>query len=267
MGVAMSWFAGIDIGSVNTKVALFRDGGPPHFHMIQSGANYRVAAEKALDEALGKARLSRNDIVAIMATGSGAPRVDFGTDQLSDISCSTRGVHSFFPSVRTVIDVGGQASRAIRVNDEGRAINFAVSERCAAGSGRFLQIIARVLQIDIKDAGTLSLKSSNPIIYTTGCAVFGESEAISRVAEGTPKEDILAGVQNAIGSKIANLIDMVGMEKDCAMVGGGALDIGLVKRTEERLGITLLVPENPQLMAAFGAALYAREVIPNNSKK
>lgn len=263
----MSWFAGIDIGSVNTKVALFRDGGPPHFHMIQSGANYRVAAEKALDEALGKAGLGRNDIVAIMATGSGAPRVDFGTDQLSDISCSARGVHSFFPSVRTVIDVGGQASRAIRVNDEGRAINFAVSERCAAGSGRFLQIIARVLQIDIKDAGTISLKSSNPVIYTTGCAVFGESEAISRVAEGTPKEDILAGVQNAIASKIANLIDRVGMEKDCAMVGGGALDIGLVKRTEERLGITLLVPENPQLMAAFGAALYAREVIPNNSKK
>src|SRR4030042_3791000 len=116
MGVAMSWFAGIDIGSVNTKVALFRDGGPPRFHMIQSGANYRVAAEKALDEALGKAGISRSDVVAVMATGSGAPRVDFGTDQLRDISCSARGVHSFFPSVRTVIDVGGQASRAIRAS-------------------------------------------------------------------------------------------------------------------------------------------------------
>src|SRR4030042_1333719 len=145
MGIAMSWFAGIDIGSVNKKGALFRDGGPPRFHMIQSGANYPVASEKAPDEALGKAGLSRNDIVAIRATGSGAPRVDFGTDQLSDISCSARGVHSFFPGVRTVIDVGGQASRAIRASDEGRAINFAVRERCAAGSGRFLQIIARVL--------------------------------------------------------------------------------------------------------------------------
>ena len=261
----MAWYAGIDIGSVNTKVALFREGEPPLFHMIPSGANFRRAAGKAIDEALEEAGLTRADLAAIMATGSGAPSVDFGTDQLSDISCSARGAHYFFRSVRTVIDVGGQASRVIRLNEDGRAINFAISERCAAGSGRFLQIISRVLGIDIKDAGPLSLKSNNPIIYTTGCAVFGESEAISRVAEGTPKEDILAGVQNAIASKIANLVDRVGMEKDYAMVGGGALDIGLVKRTEERLGITLLVPEEPQMMAAFGASLYAREVIPNSN--
>ncbi len=260
----MTWFAGIDIGSVNTKVALFQTGLPPHFHLIQSGANYSQSAQKGLAEALEKAGVARDEIPVIMATGAGSPSVDFSADQVSDISCSARGAHFFFPSVRTVIDVGGQASRVIRLNDEGRAINFAISERCASGSGRFLQIIARVLGIDIKEAGPLSLKSSNPVIYTTGCAVFGESEAISRVAEGTPREDILAGVQNAIASKIANLLDRVGLEKDCAMVGGGALDVGLVKRTEERLGINLFIPEAPQMMAAFGAALYASEYIPEN---
>jgi len=257
----MSWYAGIDIGSVTTKVVLYRPDEPPHFHIIQSGASYRRAALKALDEAIAREGLTREALVRIMVTGSGAPSVAFGTDQLSDISCAGRGAHFLCNSVRTVIDVGGQASRVIRLNDEGRAINFAISERCAAGSGRFLQIIARVLGIDLKEAGPLSLKSNNPVIYTTGCAVFGESEAISRIAEGTPKEDVLAGVQNAIAAKIANLMDRVGMAPDLAMVGGGALDVGLVKRTEERLGVRLFIPEQPQMTAAFGAALYAMDLI------
>jgi predicted CoA-substrate-specific enzyme activase len=255
----MARFLGIDIGSVNTKVVITADEELAFFHLIPSGANYRTASQKAIDEVLKKAGLALGDITAMVATGCGAAGAEFIGQQTSDISCCARGVHRIFPGVRTVIDIGGQASKVLRVNNEGRATNFMVSERCAAGSGRFMQIIARVLQIDIKDAGALSLKSENPIIYTTSCAVFGESEAISRVAEGTPKEDILAGVQNAIAVKISNLIDRVGLEEECAMVGGGALDVGLVKRTMDRLGIPLRVPEQPQLMAAYGAALVARE--------
>jgi predicted CoA-substrate-specific enzyme activase len=134
-----------------------------------------------------------------------------------------------------------------------------VSERCAAGSGRFLQIIAHVLKVDIKDVGSLSLQARNPVTFTTGCAVFGESEAISRVAEGASKEDILAGVHNSLAAKISNLIDQVGLEEDCAITGGGALDVGLVMRVEERLGVHLLVPPQPQITAALGAALVAAE--------
>jgi len=256
----MACYAGIDIGSANTKVVLFREGMPPYFHLIISGYNYRLSAQKALTEALAGSGVARGDVRAIMATGFGSQSADFAFDQLSDISCSARGVHFFFPDVRTVIDIGGQASRVIQLSEEGKSINFAVSERCASGSGRFLQVIARVIGVDIKEVGPLSLKSNNPVTYTTGCAVFGESEAISRVAEGTPKEDILAGVQNAIAARIASLVDRVGLQNDCAMVGGGALDIGLVKRTSERLGVKIFVPEAPQMMAALGAALSAREL-------
>ena len=258
----MAYFMGIDVGSVTTKAVIVKDGELIVHHMIPSGANYRNAAQRGREEVLAKGGLSPSDIAYTIATGYGASNADFADHRVTDISCCARGVHRLFPSVRTVIDIGGQASKAIRVNEEGRATNFVVSERCAAGSGRFLQIIARVLQIDIKDVGPLSLEANNPIVYTTGCAVFGESEAISRVAEGTPKEDILAGVHNAIAAKVSNLTDRVGLEQDCALTGGGALDVGLVKRVGEKLGVRLLVPPEPEISAAFGAALLAEERAP-----
>ncbi|MFC1895052.1 acyl-CoA dehydratase activase [Thermodesulfobacteriota bacterium] len=261
----MAWFCGIDVGSVGTKAVLTKDGEISFYHVIMSGANYTASAKKVMGEVLAIAGLSVDDVSFIAATGYGAARTEFANEQFSDISCCARGVHRVFPNVRTVVDIGGQASKVIRINSEGKSTNFVISERCAAGSGRFLQVIARVLQIDLQDAGPLSLKSNNPVTYTTGCAVFGESEAVSRVAEGRPKEDILAGVQNAIAAKVTALVDRVRLEEECAMVGGGALDIGLVKRTEEKLGVTLRVPEHPRLMAALGAALYGRERVDTSS--
>ena len=147
----------------------------------------------------------------------------------------------------------------IRLSEEGKVTNCVVSEKCAAGSGRFLNIIANVLRIDLEDIGPLSLGSRNPVTFTTGCAVFGESEAVSRVAEGISKEDILAGVHKALADKISTLIDRVGLEKQCAISGGGGLDIGLIKSVEEKLGIQLLVPPQPQLVTALGAAIMAEE--------
>jgi len=134
-----------------------------------------------------------------------------------------------------------------------------VSEKCAAGSGRFLNVIANVLRIDLKDIGPLSLKSKNPVTFTTGCAVFGESEAISRVSEGASKEDILAGVHKALANKVSTLVDRVELEKDCAVSGGGALNLGLIKSVEEKLGVPLLVPPHPQFITALGAAIIAEE--------
>jgi len=153
--------------------------------------------------------------------------------------------------------VQGMSSQVIRLKEGGQVINFVVSEKCAAGSGRFLEVIANVLRIDLKDIGPLSLKSKNPITFTTGCAVFGESEAISRVSEGISKEDILAGVHKALANKISTLIDRIGVEEQWAISGGGGLNVGLIKSVEERLGIQLLVPPQPQIITALGAAIMA----------
>jgi len=256
----MAYFMGIDIGSGTSKGVITKDGELLAYHSLPSGVNYRTAAQKLNDELLAKVGLSPEDIACTVATGQGAGNVSFGNQQVTDIRCCARGMNRIFPSVRTIIDVQAQSSQVIRLNESGRVTNFAVSEKCAAGSGRFLEVIANVLQIDLNDFGPLSLKSKSPVSFTTGCAVFGESEAISRVAEGAAKEDILAGVHRALANKISALTDRVGLEKDCAISGGGALDIGLIKSVEEKLKIKLLVPPNPQIVTALGAAIMAEEI-------
>jgi len=255
----MAWFMGIDIGSGTSKGVITEDGKLLAYHLLPSGINYRTVAQSLREELLAKAGLSPEDIAHTVATGQGSGNVAFSNQQVTDIRCCARGMNSIFPSVRTIIDVQAQSSQVLRLNESGRVTNFVVSEKCAAGSGRFLEVIANVLQIDLKDIGPLSLKSKNPVTFTTGCAVFGESEAVSRVAEGMAKEDILAGVHKALANKISALIDRVGLEKDCAISGGGGLDVGLIKSVEEKLGIKLLVPPQPQIVTALGAAIMAEE--------
>jgi predicted CoA-substrate-specific enzyme activase len=255
----MAWFGGIDVGSASTKFVIIQNGEFAFYYKTPSGSNFRDAAEKAFSEILKISGLTESDIASIWATGAGASRAAFAQKQVGDLSCCAMGVHRSFPEVRTVIEVGNQAAKVLRISAQGKIANFVVSEKCAAGSGRFLQVMARVLQIDLSEIGALSLKSDNPVSFTTSCAVFGESEAISRVAEGTSKEDILAGVHQALATKIMTLAERVNMEPPCAMVGGGALDIGLVKRTEAVLGVSLRVPQHPQIITAFGAALHAED--------
>lgn len=255
----MAWFMGIDIGSGTSKGVITNDGRLKAYHLLPSGVNYRIAAEKLREELLAKAGLLPEDIAYTITTGYGAGSVPFSNQQVADIRCCTRGINSIFPSVRTVIDVQGQSSQVIRLNEKGQVINFAVSEKCASGSGRFLDVIANVLQLELKDIGPLSLKSESPVVFTTGCAVFGESEAVSRVAEGIAKEDILAGVHKALADKISALVDRVGLEEQCAISGGGGLNVGLIKRVEEKLGVQLLIPPQPQLINALGAAVMAEE--------
>jgi len=250
---------GIDIGSGTSKGVITEDGKLLAYHLLPSGVNYRATAEKLREELLAKTGLSSKDIAYTIATGYGADSIPFSNEQVSDIRCCARGINSIFPSVRTVIDVQGMSSQVIRLNEKGQVINFVVSEKCAAGSGRFLDVIANVLRIDLEDIGSLSLKSKNLVTFTTGCAVFGESEAISRVAEGASKEDILAGVHRALANKVSTLVERVGLEKDCAISGGGALNVGLVKSVEEKLGIELLVPPQPRFVTALGAAMMAEE--------
>jgi len=254
----MAWYMGIDIGSVTSKGVIIKDGELLAYHLVPSGSNYRAAAEEVKQELLARVGLSLEDIANTIATGYGAGNVPFASQQLADIICSARGINNIFPSARALIDVGGQYSQVIRIDEQGRVTNFVVSEKCAAGSGRFLQVIANVLRIDLKDIGPLSLMSRNPVTFTTGCAVFGESEAITRVSEGFSKEDILAGVHKSLADKISALVSRVGPEEQYAISGGGGVDIGLIKSIEEKLQVQLLVPPQPQIMAALGAALMAR---------
>ena len=260
----MAWFMGIDIGSAYSKGVIIRDPELIAHHVTLSGANYQAAAETIRQELLRQANLTQNGIANTAATGTGATNVAFASQKASDIVCTARGINSIFPQVRTAIEVAGQSTKVIRINEHGMVTNFTVSEKCAAGSGRFIEVIANVLRIDLKDFSPLSLKSKNPINFGTGCAVFGESEAITRITEGIPKEDIAAGVNQALASKISSLAKKIRLEEPCAVCGGGALNIGLVKAVEHELNIKLLVPPQPQIITALGAAIIARASVPNN---
>jgi predicted CoA-substrate-specific enzyme activase len=255
----MVYVAGIDIGSAFSKAVVIAKGKIISYHVIPSGGDYKLAAEQVAGKALAKAKLSLKDLAYTVATGYGAANVSFSNQAVTDISCQGRGIFYLFPSARTVIDIGGQFTRVFKVDERGRATAFLQSEKCAAGSGRFLQIIARVLQINLEDIGDLSMKSQNRVEFNTGCAVFAESEVVSRIAEGAAKEDILAGLHRTLAAKIQTMVERIGIVPDCAVVGGGAKDIGLVKSIEEKLGCKLLVPEEPQIVAALGAALIAKE--------
>ncbi len=252
----MKYSLGIDVGSSFAKAVVLRDHVLVSHCTIPSGGNYGDAARKVAAAAIEKAAISRADISAAVATGYGAALVDFAEKTVADISCHSAGIAHLFPSVKTVVDIGSQFCRAIKL-ENGRALNFLQNEKCASGSGKFLQVIARILHMSVEDIGPLSLQSANPVQFTTGCAVFAESEAVSRIAEGATPADILAGVHKAMAAKIVNLTIRLGLAQDCAVTGGGAKDIGLVKALEAELGVKLLVPEEPWITAALGAALLA----------
>jgi (R)-2-hydroxyacyl-CoA dehydratese activating ATPase len=254
----MAYTLGIDIGSGFSKAVICEDSIIRSFAVMPSGGNYRETARKVAEEAFGKIGLSSGDVSCTLATGYGAAMVDFSEQTSTDISCHAVGVHHLFPSARTVIDIGAQFSKAIRLDNAGRMINFLLNEKCAGGSGKFLQIIARILHISIDEIGPLSMASSKPVQFTTSCAVFAESEAVSRVAEGAMAGDILAGVHKAMASKIVNLVTRLGLEETYVVTGGGGKDLGLVKTIESEMGVTIMVPDEPQITAALGAALIAR---------
>lgn len=256
----MNLFMGIDIGSQNSKGVIINERAILAYYRHPSGINYKETAQKIRAELLAKIEFVP-DISYTIATGCGAGNVFFADEKVYDIQCSARGINYFFNSIRTLIEVGARSTRIIRLSDKGKVINFSMNDRCAAGSGIFLQVIANVLRIDLKDVGPLSLKSNNPVTFNTGCAVFGETEAITRVSEGFSKEDILAGAHNTLAVKISAMVTKIGLEKKCAVAGGGGLDIGLVKRMENKIGTELIVPSQPEIISALGAAIIAKQKI------
>jgi len=254
------YVVGVDVGSLSTDTVILDDKrNIVTYNVLFTGASSKKAARRSYEAALDAAGLNERDIAYIVSTGYGREVVPFAHRQVTEISCHARGAHFFFPGTRTVIDVGGQDSKVIRINAQGKVIDFAMNEKCAAGTGRFLEVMARALEIDLEEMGERSLEARHPVSISSMCTVFAESEVVSRIAEGHPIEDIIAGIHNAISDRLISLLQRVGMEEEVTMSGGVAKNIGVVRALQEKLGTRFNIAFEPQIVGATGAALIALE--------
>jgi predicted CoA-substrate-specific enzyme activase len=259
------YFAGVDIGSTMTKVVIMNRRvlaeviGP-------TGPEHRKLANRVMEEALTRASLSFDDITYVVATGYGRINVPFADKQITEISCHARGVSHLLPGVRTVIDIGGQDSKAIKLA-EGRAVDFVMNDKCAAGTGRFLEVTASGLGVKLEDMGRLSLEAKNRAEIGSTCTVFAAQEVVSKLSEGVPLPDIIAGLHEAIASRIYGMARRLKIEREVALTGGGAKNIGLVRALEAKLGYPVLVPPEPLLTGAIGAALLGKDMVKKTAEK
>lgn len=259
---APAFVLGIDSGSTSTNVVILNEQQKLiAYHIVRTGAKSGESAQRALDEVLDKAHLHKEDLKLIVSTGYGRVSIPFAQKHITEISCHGKGAHFINPKIRTILDIGGQDSKAIKLNDKGEVIDFVMNDKCAAGTGRFLEMMARSMEVDLKEMGPLSLKSKEDITISSMCSVFAESEVISLVAQNKEKADIIHGIHKGIATKSAGLISRVGKQGDYMMTGGVAQNVGAVKAIEEKLGAPLFIPEEPEIIGALGAALFALESI------
>lgn len=257
------YVAGIDIGSIYSKVVVLKDKQVAASLVKRTGGEIKTVSHRLMNEVLPPLGLRIEDLEAVVATGYGRISVPFAGKQVTEISCFGRGVADSFPEVRTVIDIGGQDCKGIKINQKGKIIDFVMNDKCAAGTGRFLEVMANALEVNLEDMGPLALQSESPEEIGITCTVFAESQVISLVGEGRRKVDIVAGIHQAIAERIYGLVKMLAIEERIAITGGGAKNIGLVKELGKKLGTELVVPEEPQLIGARGAALFALEMAMN----
>ena len=224
-----------------------------------TGAEHRHLANKVMEQALEQASLPFGEISYVVATGYGRINVPFADRQITELTCHARGVASFFPNVRLAIDIGGQDAKGLKVRD-GRLVDFAMSDKCAAGTGRFLEVLSATLGLKLEDLGDISLKSTRKVSISSTCTIFARQEVINRLSEGVALEDIVAGLHSAIASRVAGMVRRLKVEPDVVFTGGVAKNIGVVRALEENLGCKVLVPEEPLLSGAIGAALLSKEL-------
>jgi len=253
------YFTGVDIGSTMTKVVLI-DTTDNILSSIKgpTGPEHRRLANEVMKMALEQTNLQLDEISYIVATGYGRVNVPFADEQITELSCHARGVSSIFPNVRTAVDIGGQDAKCLKINN-GKLIDFVMNDKCAAGTGRFLEVVAAALGIRLEDLGALSLKSTKKVSISNVCTIFAQQEIVARLSEGEKVEDIIAGLHLALASRVATLARRLKIEPDVVLTGGVAKNIGMVKAMKESLGCELLVPEEPLLTGALGAAILAKE--------
>lgn len=252
-------FAGVDIGSVSAKSVIFSDNQILGYSILPTGRDVEEVAKRVLDESLNAANLKENDIDRIIATGYGRISVSFAHGQMTELSCHARGASWLIPETRMVIDIGGQDSKAIKISEDGNIISFVMNDKCAAGTGRFLEVMAQALEMTLDEFSNLSLKSKNPCEISSICTVFAESEVISLRAEKKPIEDIIAGIHRSAAKRIVAMSTPMGIVKPITMTGGVAKNLGQRKALEQELGTKLMIPKEPQIVGALGAALFAQK--------
>jgi len=255
------YFAGIDLGSTMTKVVIIDEAGKIRARVeSHTGAEHRRLANRVMEEALAQANLPFAEIDYVVATGYGRINVPFADRQITELTCHARGVFSLFPSVKTALDIGGQDAKGLKIK-EGKLIDFVMNDKCAAGTGRFLEVIAKALGLKLEDLGSISLKSANRVSISNTCTIFAQQEVIAHLSEGIPLEDIVAGLHEAIASRAVGMLRRLKIEPDVVFTGGVAKNSGVVKAVRENLGGEVLVPEDPLISGALGAALLGKEII------
>jgi len=245
---------GIDAGAATTKVVVTRDGTVLGWKVVPSGFDFTEAARRSYQELMEDHGLSAADVGSICATGYGRNAIAFADRAVSEITAHARGVHLLFPRAAGIIDIGGQDSKVIAVA-EGRVVDFLMNDKCAAGTGKFLEHSARALEVTVEELGHLALASTEPARISSMCTVFAESEVISLRAKGRAKQDIAAGLVGSIAERVAVMAKRVGLNHDVAFVGGVAKNQGMRAALEREMGFPLFVPQEPQITGALGAAM------------
>ncbi|OGU40411.1 MAG: CoA activase [Ignavibacteria bacterium GWB2_35_12] len=246
---------GIDVGAKNIKIVVLRDGEIIGKGISLAGFETKETTKILFDETIKQAGITPEQIDSITSTGSGRKAADFAKFSVTEVTAATKGATSLFPSVRCVIDVGAEEGRTIRCDTEGKIIDFALNEKCAAGAGAFIEAMSRALEIPVEDFGMISLQSDKEIPLNAQCAVFAESEVVSLLHAKTEKKDIAKSVNDAVASRITSMARKVGFEKDIELIGGMAKNTGFVQSLKKALESEIIIPENPEFISAYGAAL------------
>jgi benzoyl-CoA reductase subunit D len=249
--------AGVDVGAKTIKIIILRNGRIIGRTIIPAGYDVRETMKTAWAEVLPKAGVQLNQIDRIISTGAGRKEVAEANDQITEVSAVARGAIALDPRIRTVVDIGAEEARAIQINADGQVLDFAINEKCAAGTGAFVEGMARALEVTIEQLGPLSLQSTKAVAINAQCAVFAESELVTLVHSKTSKPDMARAVHDAIADRIVSLVRRVGMEKEVLLVGGVARNVGFVESLKRELDTEIFIPETPETVSAYGAALLA----------
>lgn len=254
----MGKYMGIDIGSSASKAVVLDQSGKIIAKSIVSKGTGTKGVGKAVAEIEAQLSVELSEMDFIVATGYGRNTFDAAHKQISELSCHALGVHTILPHVRTIIDIGGQDVKVLSIDENGGLSDFIMNEKCAAGTGRFLEVMASVLEVDLADMGPLSLNADAAATVSSTCTVFAESEVISRLSDGYPIADVIAGIHESVAKRVVGLARRVNIRKDVAMSGGVAKNTGVKAALEKELGMEIFIPTDCQLMGALGAAMFAR---------
>ncbi len=254
--------AGIDVGSLTSKAVIMKDGKILSSIIVKSKPRPWESADIVINSTLEKTGLSMTDIICCVGTGYGRDKIPFIKQAVSEIACHAKGARWLMPSARTVLDIGGQDCKAMRLDEKGEMVKFITNDKCASGTGRFLEVMAKVMGVELSDLGELSIRSKNPVTLASACTVWAQADVIQHLNERTPIEDIAAGINNAMASRMSTLVSSIGIEREVCMTGGVAKNSGVVTALEKALGIHIkrIRKDDPQLAGAIGAALYAEAV-------